>query len=801
MKIIKWIIAVIAIMGICTTCLARETGDVWVSPPWGLAGDEQSAEDIPIRDESAQWDADNLMDLISGILDGTETFTSLSVTDLEVTGTLTTGTLTSEVEDTVISVTALTVSGASILNGGLIMDTDAFTVDDGSGNTAIDGTLSVGGASTLTGAVGAAGSITLGAGADLIGSSTSDIDINSVFTTAGATGNTLIAGTLTAEDTLTVTGVAIFTAESTFNSHINLGAGDDLVGSSTSDINMNEFDVAGATGNTVVGGTLGVTGTSIFTGAITANSSITLGAGDDLIGSSTSDITINTAKFNVAGATGNVQIAGDITDAIDDVDINDSLTVAGAATFTLGLTSNAHITLGAGDDLVGSSTSDINMNAFDVAGATGNTVVGGTLGVTGVTTFTGAVTANGGITLGAGDDLIGSSTSDIDINSVFTVAGASGNTLVGGTLTVTGQTTFNSHANLGAGDDLVGSSTSDINMNKFDVAGSDGTTVIDGTLNVTGNVVFEATTEFADNTCTITNATGAIATDSTVTVGTNIIVAGTISDATDDVDIDDSMTVSGTAVFEGTTVFADNTCTITDATGAFATDSTVTVGTNIIVAGTITDATDDVDIADSCTISGTLTQTGVATFAATAVFDGGQTRKQTLTGNAVTVDDSVGPTFGVIGTSARSQVNVWGFDANPNAGTDDHVYLRWRVPDGYKTDSAKLNITFSYSDAETDGDDVDFDFTVKVLTPGSGAAGGTYWDAVGVAGDHVDVDLVNGDGDEGTLMEQQINIEITAIAVDDEILIDFWVDEDQCDLATSGTVDIHVFEIEWESSE
>ena len=44
------------------------------------------------------------------------------------------------------------------------------------------------------------------------------------------------------------------------------------------------------------------------------------------------------------------------------------------------------LTLGAGEDLTGSSTSDINMNsgAFTVAGATGNTVVGGTLQVDGV---------------------------------------------------------------------------------------------------------------------------------------------------------------------------------------------------------------------------------------------------------------------------------------------------------------------------------------------------------------------------------------------------------------------------------
>lgn len=55
------------------------------------------------------------------------------------------------------------------------------------------------------------------------------------------------------------------------------------------------------------------------TGASTFNGSITLGAGDDLIGSSTSDITFNTNKFTVAGATGNTLVAGtlDVSGNID----------------------------------------------------------------------------------------------------------------------------------------------------------------------------------------------------------------------------------------------------------------------------------------------------------------------------------------------------------------------------------------------------------------------------------------------------------------------------------------------------
>ncbi len=63
----------------------------------------------------------------------------------------------------------------------------------------------------------------------------------------------------------------VVTEASTFNGSINLGAGDDLLLSTTSDITIsgNTFTVAGATGNTVVAGTLSVTGVATIGDAST----------------------------------------------------------------------------------------------------------------------------------------------------------------------------------------------------------------------------------------------------------------------------------------------------------------------------------------------------------------------------------------------------------------------------------------------------------------------------------------------------------------------------------------------------
>jgi len=157
----------------------------------------------------------------------------------------------------------------------------------------------------------------------------------------------------------------------------------------TKDLTISALAVGGAA---TFATTIAVTGEATLTGgtaAFTANGHITLAAGADLLLSSTSDITVNTNKFTVAGATGNTLIAG-------------TLEVTGAIIQTSTLAAAGTITLGAGADLVGSATSDItfNTNKFTVAGATGNTVIAGTAGITGVLTCTTTLSAATGSTIG-----------------------------------------------------------------------------------------------------------------------------------------------------------------------------------------------------------------------------------------------------------------------------------------------------------------------------------------------------------------------------------------------------------------
>jgi hypothetical protein len=130
----------------------------------------------------------------------------------------------------------LTVTGATVLNGGLTMDTDKFTVADTTGNTGIGGTLGVTGNTTLSGTLAVTGDTTLTGdlavnGGDLTTSQTTFNLINTTATTlniggaattmtigsgsAGATTtmakNVTIVGNLTVQGTTTTQASAALT--------------------------------------------------------------------------------------------------------------------------------------------------------------------------------------------------------------------------------------------------------------------------------------------------------------------------------------------------------------------------------------------------------------------------------------------------------------------------------------------------------------------------------------------------------------------------------------------------------------
>ena len=126
-----------------------------------------------------------------------------------------------------------------------------------------------------------------------------------------------------------------------------------------------------------------------------ANTSIGRDANGNITETVQSETSVSFSSFGTDFvALANAAAARDTLEIDTDDPVEFAAIIGTTGTFSGLITANAGVTLGAGDDLIGSTNSDINMGSgnFTAAGATGDTVVGGTLDVTGVTEMTGVVT-------------------------------------------------------------------------------------------------------------------------------------------------------------------------------------------------------------------------------------------------------------------------------------------------------------------------------------------------------------------------------------------------------------------------
>jgi len=185
---------------------------------------------------------------------------------------------------------------------------------------------------------------------------------------------------------------------------------------------------------------------------------------------------------------------------------------------------------------------------------------------------------------------------------------------------------------------------------------------------------------------------------------------------------------------------------------------------------------------------------GIIDLKDTATFSGGQTRKVRFDPKVVELDGTNPPTLDDVGTDAQANISALQFAAT-GAADDDICYISWLVPDGYVVDSARLNVCYTFSDAEDAADEAQFDFAVNAV-----AAGETL-DAAGTAlADQMTV-ITDASTGQGKLYITQYNIEVEAIAVDDLVTIEIAVDNSASALANSGTLDVLYLEIEYESDE
>ncbi len=315
------------------------------------------------------------------------------------------------------------------------------------------------------------------------------------LTLDSATGETII------DDNLTVSGTADIDGLTTITDSLTVKADNKLV-SIQNAAGLTKFEVDTDNGNTDIQGTLNVEGATVIddtfnvTGATDLDGTLNV----DGVGTFQNDLILNadnknfkiqldngTDKFTVASATGNTDIQGTL-DVNGATNVTNTLGVTGITSITnntnpANLISNAAVMVTGGmtvaKDVFLGEDFYVGPNAaptLSVVGASGDTTILGTLGVTGTTTL--GTADIGTINLTSNANISGS----IIVNtSKFIVAGASGNTTIDGTLDVAGATVIDDTFN------VTGAADFDSNIN------------VDGNAQIDGTVTVDSTSLFKDN--------------------------------------------------------------------------------------------------------------------------------------------------------------------------------------------------------------------------------------------------------------------------------------------------------------
>ena len=463
---------------------------------------------------------------------------------------------------------AVTISGTLDATGTFKVATNMFSVDSGSGNTAVAGTLEVDGATTLSDTLDVSGATTVSntltvtqaatmqgtlgvSGAATLSSSLAvaeDFNVNGdKFSVAYGTGNTIAAGTMSVGSDFTVAGTK-FKVDATSGDAIVAGKLTvNGVIDTTSDFSVGttEFTVAAATGNTEIAGTLSVDGAVALGDDITMSkplAALTHSGVTGLAITSTGYVEVESVRFTgskmgissdddiITLSSGAVAVAGFLTVSNDLKLSEDAAKITHTAPSS---TSNAGLAISSANAYV-----DVESVRFTDAqiGTTGDadliTLADGSVTIAGVldttadfsvatTAFT-VASSTGNTAVGGTFTVTGATTlsSTVDVTSTFRVAtnkftvDTSGNTLAAGTLSVSGATTMDSTLNVG--------SDFKVATDKFSVTALNGNTAVGGTLGVTGAATLSGT---LDVTQTFRVATSMFTVEHS---SGNTVVAGTL---------------------------------------------------------------------------------------------------------------------------------------------------------------------------------------------------------------------------------------------------------------------------------
>ena len=537
--------------------------------------------------------------------------------------------------------------GLAVTNNATIGGTLGVT-----SNATITGTLGVTSTSTFTGATTHTGGGTLKniqigiTGANVIDTVSGNLTIDSVGGTTNITDILTVSGATTLQSSLGVTGI------STLTGLLNANGGADIKNIQIGVTGTNVIDtVSGNLTIDSVGGTVTIDDIVSISGV----TSVTSNTAQTVTGVSyTSD-----GAFRVtggAGIAGNVAVGGNLRVFGTSV-ISGGVTYAGAQSYSGVITqSNATDAASSTDTAASISTAGGVAIAKKLFVGT-NTSVGGTLGVTGVTTLsstlgvTGLITANAGITIigGTGEDFTIQDASSV---TKFSVASVTGNTVIEGSLNAKGNTTLGDVV----GDVITVNGTA--TFNNADITG----TIRDArkwtnarTLSIssdaTGSVSVDGSTN-ADIVLTLANTGVGAGTYKSVTVDTK----GRVTSATN------PTTLSGFGIVDGQPLDSD----LTAISGLTTTGFISRTGTGTAVTRSVAVSGTGISITNADGISGnpTITSNATASNSANAIvsrdasgnFIAG-TITAALNGNAATAT-KLASAVTINGTSFDGSANI-----------------------------------------------------------------------------------------------------------------------------------------------